>query len=213
MVNSTVSPAISFNPPIRPGILKGTISTTSRRTIFNQRLARSSSTSAPTAPPEFLPSHSAKTQKARFRAFEVSDDGKKVLVRGEHDFKLYDAKPEGKTSPKTVSTANLLVDRVPQQEWTEIYNEVWRRYRDFFYAKNMHGYDWNALRQQYATLLSYVAHRSDLNYVLGKMVSELSTSHSYIEAGYFDLPKPASCALPRARLDRDHSARRSLIAN
>src|SRR3989440_7741155 len=58
------------------------------------------------------------------RAFTVSDDGKKVLARFEHDFKLYDVKPEGKANPKTVSTANLLVDRVPQQEWTEMFNEV-----------------------------------------------------------------------------------------
>jgi len=42
-----------------------------------------------------------------------------------------------------------------------MFNEVWRRYRDFFYAKNMHGYDWNALRQQYGALVPYVAHRSD----------------------------------------------------
>ena len=27
--------------------------------------------------------------------------------------------------------------------------EVWRRYRDWFYVPNMHGYDWVALREQY----------------------------------------------------------------
>jgi len=67
-----------------------------------------------------------------------------------------------------------MVDRVPHEEWVEIFNEVWRRYRDFFYVKNMHGYDWNALREQYRPLVDYVAHRSDLNYVLGEMVAELS---------------------------------------
>ena len=67
-----------------------------------------------------------------------------------------------------------MVDRVPQQEWVEIFNEVYRRYRDFFYAANMNGYDWQALRDQYRPLVDHVAHRSDLNYVLGEMVSELS---------------------------------------
>ena len=146
------------------------------------------------------------------RSFTVSDDGKKVLTRAEHDFKLYDAKPEGKANPKTISTANLLVDRVPQQEWAEIFNEVWRRYRDFYYAPNMHGYDWDALRKQYAALVPFVAHRSDLNYVLGEMVSELSTSHSYIEGGDYEMPKRPQDALPGATFELDRAAGRYRIA-
>ena len=152
------------------------------------------------------------TLAEKISGFAVSDDGKKILVHSEHDYKLFDAKPEGKASPKTISTANLMVDRVPQQEWTEIFNEVWRRYRDFFYVKNMHGYDWEALRKQYAAMVPYVAHRSDLNYVLGEMVSELSTSHSYIEGGDFDMPKRPQIALPGAKLELDHAAGRYRIA-
>jgi tricorn protease len=152
------------------------------------------------------------TLAENIRAFSVSDDGKKIMVRGERDYKLYDSKPEGKNSAKTISTANLMVDRVPQQEWTEIFNEVWRRYRDFFYVKNMHGYDWNGLRQQYGALVPYVAHRSDLNYVLGEMVSELSVSHAYIEGGDYELPKRSQVALPGARLELDRAAGRYRIA-
>ena len=152
------------------------------------------------------------TLTENIREFHVSDDGKKIMVHFERDYKLFDAKPEGKANPKIVSTANLLVDRVPQQEWAEIFNEVWRRYRDFFYVKNMHGYDWNALRLQYATLIPFVAHRSDLNYVLGEMVSELSTSHSYIEGGDFDMPKRAQVALPGALFELDKAAGRYRIS-
>jgi tricorn protease len=146
------------------------------------------------------------------RGFSVSDDGKKVLVRSERDFKLYDAKPEGKSNPKTVSTANLMVDRIPRQEWAEMFNEVWRRYRDFFYARNMNGYDWNALRQQYGSLVPFVAHRSDLNYVLGEMVAELNVSHAYIEGGDYETPKRPQVALAGARFELDHSAGRYRIA-
>src|SRR5882724_886598 len=168
-------------------------------------------------PPANLVLYSLKDRKEtvlaeNVRAYVVSDDGKKVFVHFEREYKLFDAKPEGKANPKIVSTANLLVDRLPQQEWTEMFNEVWRRYRDFFYAKNMHGYDWNALRQQYGALVPYVAHRSDLNYVLGEMVSELSTSHSYIEGGDFDMPKRAQIALPGATFELDRSAGRYRIA-
>jgi tricorn protease len=144
-------------------------------------------------------------------SFDVSRDGKKVLVRDGKSFKLYDVKPEGKSTPKTVSTENLMVDRVPQQEWVEIFNEVVRRYRDFFYVPNMHGYDWNALRDQYRPLVAYVAHRSDLNYVIGEMIAELSVSHAYITGGDFDIPERPQVALPGARIELDPSAGRYRI--
>jgi tricorn protease len=147
----------------------------------------------------------------RIDAVNVSRDGSKVLVREGHIFKLYDVKPEGKSSAKTISTDNLMVDRVPQQEWAEIFNEVFRRYRDFFYVVNMNGYDWNALRDQYRPLVDYVANRSDLNYVMGEMVSELSNSHSYISGGDIEIPKRTPVALMGARLELDAAAGRYRI--
>ncbi len=53
-----------------------------------------------------------------------------------------------------------------------IFDEVWRRFRDFFYVENMHGYDWDAIGDRYRPMLEHVAHRADLNYVLGEMVAE-----------------------------------------
>jgi tricorn protease len=144
--------------------------------------------------------------------FDVSADGKKILVRQERTFKLYDLKPEGKSSGKGVATDGLMVDRVPQQEWVEMFNEVARRYRDFFYVQNMHGYDWDALRAQYRPLVDYVAHRSDLNYVLGEMVAELSVSHAYIAGGDYEIPKRPQVALPGARIELDATSGRYRLA-
>jgi tricorn protease len=105
-----------------------------------------------------------------------------------------------------------MVDRVPQQEWVEMFNEVARRYRDFFYVQNMHGYDWDALRAQYRPLVDYVAHRSDLNYVLGEMVAELSVSHAYIAGGDYEIPNRPQVALPGARIELDASSGRYRLA-
>jgi tricorn protease len=147
----------------------------------------------------------------KIAGFSVSGDGKKVLVRQGASFKLFDVKPEVKSSAKSVSTDNLMVDRVPHEEWVEIYNEVGRRYRDFFYVKNMHGYDWQGLLAQYRPLVDYVAHRSDLNYVLGELVAELSVSHAYLQGGDFDIPKRPQVALPGARIELDPAAGRYRI--
>jgi tricorn protease len=145
--------------------------------------------------------------------FDISRDGSKLIVRDDSSFKLYDARPEGKSNPKSISTANMMVDRIPHEEWVEMYNEVGRRYRDFFYVKNMHGYDWNALLAQYRPLVDFVAHRSDLNYVLGELVAELSVSHAYIAGGDWDMPKRPQVALPGARIELDAAAGRYRIAH
>src|SRR6185295_10303855 len=147
------------------------------------------------------------------RGWSLSDDGSKVLVAGAAgSFGIYDATPQGDKSRKPVSTTGLAVDRVPAEEWNQIFNEAWRRYRDFFYVPNMHGYDWEALREQYKPLLKYVAHRSDLNFIIGEMISELTVQHAYIEGGDFQIPPRPRAGLPGARFELDQSAGRYKIA-
>ena len=76
----------------------------------------------------------------------------------------------------------------------------------------MHGYDWKALGERYRALLPHVAHRSDLNYVLGEMVAELSVGHAYIEGGDYEIPPRPKLALPGARFELDLKAGRYRIA-
>ncbi|MFN7997781.1 MAG: S41 family peptidase [Bryobacteraceae bacterium] len=145
-------------------------------------------------------------------SFFVSDDGSKVLVQQEQAWNVYDAAPSGAGTKKTVSTAHLMLEKVPEEEWKQIFNEVWRRYRDFFYAPNMHGYDWEALRKRYSELLPYVAHRSDLNYVISEMISELTVQHAYIDGGDIPIPPRPHAGLPGARFTPDSASGRYKIA-
>jgi tricorn protease len=144
--------------------------------------------------------------------YSLCSDGSKLLVRQGKALNLYDASPKGKDSKKTVPSSGLMVDRVPKQEWIQIYNEVWRRYRDYFYVDNMHGYDWGALRRQYGQLLEFVAHRSDLNYVMGEMVAELNVGHAYIAGGDWQEPERPKVALPGCRFELDAAAGRYRIS-
>lgn len=146
------------------------------------------------------------------QGWAMSRDGSKILTRQGPAFAIYDATPLGDKSRKPVSTAGLVVDRVPAEEWNQIFNEVWRRYRDWFYVPNMHGYDWVALREQYKPLLQHVKHRSDLNYVIGEMISELTIQHAYIEGGDFTIPPRPRVGLPGARFELDASSGRYRIS-
>ena len=144
--------------------------------------------------------------------YSLSSDGSKVIVGQGANFTLMDAVPQGANSRKTVSTAGMTTEINPAEEWNQIFNEVWRRYRDWFYVANMHGNDWAKIREQYRTWLPYVAHRSDLNYVISEMISELAVQHAYIEGGDFNLPPRARVALPGARFEVDRGANRYRIA-
>ena len=106
-----------------------------------------------------------------------------------------------------------MVDRVPAEEWAQIFDEVWRRFRDFFYVENMHGYDWEALRERTAPWLDHVGHRSDLNYVIGEMIAELSVGHAYIAGGDYEIPdRPAGGPARRATSSWTRRADRYRIA-
>ena len=145
------------------------------------------------------------------RRFALTEDGKKLLVQQKGAYKLYDVKADAK-GPKTLSTSGLRVDLVPEQEWETIFDEVWRRYRDFFYVANMHGYDWPAIRERYRPWLEHVRHRSDLNYVIGEMIAELNVGHAYISGGDFSAPERPRVALMGADLELDPAAGRYRLA-
>src|SRR5258708_36005770 len=113
---------------------------------------------------------------------------------------------------KTVSWAGVVSPGIPAEEWREIFADVWRRYRDYFYVENMHGYDWQKLRDKYQPLLDFVGSRADLNYVIAEMISELTVQHAYIEGGDLGLPKRPFVALPGARVELDPKSRRYRLA-
>ena len=147
-----------------------------------------------------------------FAGVAISGDGTKMLVRQGPGFSLMDALPSGAAGKKAVSTSGLYVDRIPADEWNEIFNEVWRRYRDYFYAPNMHGFDWEGLRKQYQPLLQYATHRTDVNYVISEMIAELTVQHAYIDGGDYQNPPRPPVALPGARFQLDAASNRFRIA-
>ena len=142
--------------------------------------------------------------------FTLSPDGGKVIYRGQDGFKIGDAAAAPGEAKKVPTELKTEIN--PREEWAEIFNEVWRRYRDYFYVSNMHGCDWNEVGARYRTLLPYVVHRSDLNYILSEMVSELNCGHTYIEGGDFTIPKRTPSGLAGALFELDKKANRYRIA-
>ncbi|MEE4296628.1 MAG: S41 family peptidase [Wenzhouxiangella sp.] len=133
---------------------------------------------------------------------DVSADGKRILARQGGQWQVLDVAKAGQ-DPTTVDTSGLQTAVDPVAEWETAFDEVWRRFRDHFYVENMHGYDWEALREAYRPWLEHVAHRSDLNYLMGEMIAELNVSHAYVGGGDQGLPERPSVSLLGARFEVD----------
>ncbi|HTP12133.1 MAG TPA: PDZ domain-containing protein [Bacteroidota bacterium] len=114
--------------------------------------------------------------------FDVSADGKKVLVVKSGSYSVVDVGENQKTDKK-MPTSQLMMTVDPRAEWRQIFTDVWRIERDFFYDPNMHGVDWNEMRTRYGKLLDACVTRSDVNYVIGELIAELSSSHTYRSGG------------------------------
>lgn len=129
-----------------------------------------------------------------------NDDGTVFLVRAANrDQGLL--RLQGDVAKLDLSRLSARVD--PRQEWAVMFDEVWRRYRDYFYDPGMGGHDWKAIGDHYRRLLPGVGDRAGLNYLIGEMIGELNLSHAYISGGADEVPPRPRTGLLGARLARD----------
>ncbi len=115
--------------------------------------------------------------------FSLSADGKKLLYAGRNDFGIADAGGKIDRAKSAIPTDKLTVRIDPRAEWQQIYDEVWRINRDYFYDPGMHGADWAAMAEKYSGFLTDVTSRADLNRVLRWMCSEIAVGHHRVGGG------------------------------
>ena len=132
-----------------------------------------------------LEAREEKTVLADVAAYVPSADGKKLIWRRgagpRATWGIADAKPGLEGAPGQLSLDGLEAKVDPRAEWRQVFADGWRMLRDFFYDPAMHGLDWGAMRRKYEPLVEHVAHRADLDYVLGELGSELEAGHMYVE--------------------------------
>jgi len=115
-------------------------------------------------------------------AFGLTRDGKKLLYRqGTNWFVTGSATPKPGEGRLDVAAVDLRID--PRAEWAEMFEEAWRINRDYFYATNYHGVDWNAQKTRYGALIAQAASRADVDRIIRWTLSELRVGHSYQGAG------------------------------
>ncbi len=115
-------------------------------------------------------------------SYEPSLDGKKLLVAQKGKLAITDLR-EGAKADKALDTGSMKMTLDPPAEWRQLFDDAWRFERDFFYDPNLHGVDWNEMKKRYGALLDDAVTRWDVNFVLGELIAELSSSHTYRGGG------------------------------
>ena len=121
-------------------------------------------------------------------AFRLSANGKKLLVANRGQYAIVDAAPKQKMDAP-LKTSEMTMQLDPRAEWEQIFSDVWRLQRDYFYDPNMHGVDWDQMRERYGALIDDAATRSDVNFIIGQLIAELNASHTYRGGGDVETPE------------------------
>jgi tricorn protease len=138
--------------------------------------------------------------------FDLSANGEKMLLRmgggggrggpdgaGEGgpaapQYVIVSATAPVKPNEGVLRLSDMQVKVDPRAEWKQMYHEVWRIERSYFYDPNLHGVNAAAAEKEYEPYLEGLSSRSDLNYVFQEMLGEFSVGH--LRGGGGTMPRP-----------------------
>ncbi|WP_376694713.1 S41 family peptidase [Wenzhouxiangella sp. EGI_FJ10305] len=123
----------------------------------------------------------ASTVFTGLNSFDISSAGSHLLVSSNGSVQVAEAGE--KIEPEAVDLSGLRMRIDPEAEWAQIFDEGWRMQKEFFYADNLHGLDWDAVYEQYRPLVGHVGRREDLNALMVEMIAELHAGHNRVGGG------------------------------
>lgn len=116
-------------------------------------------------------------------AFALAAKGEKMLFRTDDQWTIAAADKAPEAGKGALATKDWRVYVDPRAEWRQMYREVWRIERDFFYDPNHHGLDLAAAEKAYAQYLDGIAGREDLNVLFSEMTGNLTVGHLWAWGG------------------------------
>ena len=159
-----------------------------------------------------------KTEKLaeHVEAFELSANGEKMLLALGHPRPDGSEMPPGggpkptwvivpasapvKPGDGALSLADMKMRVDPHAEWAQMYHEVWRIERAYFYDPNFHGTNTVADEKKYEPYVESIASRADLNYIFQEMLSAFSVGHLRGNGGHI----PDAAHVPGGLLGADY---------
>ena len=105
-------------------------------------------------------------------------DGKSVFVMQESGTLSKVSVPENGTGSvkKIAYAAEMKLNRPAERAY--LFEHVWRQVKRKFYRPDLHGVDWDAMKENYAAFLPSIANDRDFVDLLSEMLGELNASHT-----------------------------------
>jgi tricorn protease len=117
-------------------------------------------------------------------AFALSFNGEQMLYeQGTHWF-ITSSETPVKPGEGMLKTGDMEVHVTPREEWNQMYHEVWRIERAFFYNPNYDGLNIDAAEKEFAAYLPGIVSRDDLNFLFEEMLSYMSVGHMFVQGGH-----------------------------
>jgi len=126
-----------------------------------------------------------KVKDGTFRNMTITADGKSFLYS--RDKTIFLMPVAGLKETKVTFEFSVKVDK--REEWEQIFEESWRVMKYYFYDENMHGYDWDAIKESYKPFLQYVGNNQDLYDLTNEMIGELNASHTGVSGPTRERPE------------------------
>jgi tricorn protease len=123
------------------------------------------------------------TDDVRNGSFSLSADGKKMLLDVHDKWVVADSDKPLKDEKGALKLSDMSVWVNPPAEWKQMYDELWRIERDFFYDPHYHGLDLPRAETLYARFLPRIAARQDLNVLFEEMTGQIEVGHMFIRGG------------------------------
>ena len=119
------------------------------------------------------------------RGYQLSSDGKKLLVRKENRFYVCEAKGEApkKLEKQRVPLSGWRFAIEPREEWRQMLTEAWRLQRDYFYDPKLHNVDWQAQLERHLPLVERLRDRDELDDLIAHLIGELAALHTGLRGG------------------------------
>ena len=115
--------------------------------------------------------------------FALSANGEKMLYKQGDNWFINDAAKPPEPGKGMLKIDQMEVNVVPHDEWSQMYREVWRIERDFFYDPHYHGLDLPAAEKEFSAYLPGIASRADLSYLFREMLSYIAVGHMFVRGG------------------------------
>jgi tricorn protease len=148
--------------------------------------------------------------------FTVSADGETLLLQerpetppggspddGPSGWSVIPANAPGKPGEGKLSFAGREVRSDPRAEWRQMFHEIWRIERAYFYDPHFHGVDTIAEEKRLAPYVESIQARVDLNYLFQEMLTGFSVGHLRGYGGAV----PTSHKVPGGLLGADYAVR------